>query len=74
MPTNRDHIPIRKLKRDVLALLRDETFDNAMDAIGRMPARPVINPLFSFLYSLDETVKGAYNCVFGWWESDFQAG
>lgn len=50
-------IPIRKLKKQVLGLLRDEDFETAMATIGGMPARQVINPLFSFLYSLDEQVK-----------------
>lgn len=50
-------IPIRKMKKQVLALLRGEEFDAAIESIRRMPARQVINPLFSFLYSLEETVK-----------------
>ena len=50
-------IPIRKMKKQVLVLLRDEKFDVAIESIRRMPARQVINPLFSFLYSLEETVK-----------------
>ena len=57
MPHSSDHIPIRKQKKKVLALLRDAEFEVAIETICGMPARRVVNPLFSFLYSLDETVK-----------------
>lgn len=57
MVNSPDHIPIRKLKQNVRVLLREAEFQVAMDTICDMPARQVVNPLFSFLYSLDETVK-----------------
>jgi hypothetical protein len=57
MARSPDHIPIRKLKKKVLALLGEAEFEVAMEAICDMPPRQVVNPLFSFLYSLDETVK-----------------
>ena len=47
----------RDLKRKVLALLRSDNFDQSLDELCRLPARQVINPLFSFLLSTDEQRK-----------------
>ena len=47
----------RDLKRKVLALLRSDNFDQSLDALCQLPARQVINPLFSFLLSSNEKVR-----------------
>ncbi len=49
----------RKLKRRVFELLQSADPDLALEELGRMPERQVINPLFSFLYNRDEAVKWA---------------
>lgn len=49
----------RDIKRRVLKLLKSQDFDKALKEIGRLPARRVINPLFSFLYNKDEAIKWA---------------
>ncbi len=47
----------RKLKKHVLDLLRQDDLDNTIQQICSLPLRQVINPLISFLYNSDETVK-----------------
>ncbi len=47
----------RQLKRKVLSLLQSDTFDESLDELTQMPARQVINPLFSFLLSKDEETR-----------------
>jgi hypothetical protein len=47
----------RNLKRKVLDLLRAEDMNQALEEIGSLPGRRVINPLFSFLCSTDPQVK-----------------
>jgi hypothetical protein len=47
----------RQLKRNVLQLLRQDNPDRCISELCRLPARQVVNPLFSFLYSMDENVK-----------------
>jgi len=47
----------RKLKKKILPLLQAEDFTPGLDEICRLPARQAVNPLFSFLCSLDEIVK-----------------
>ena len=47
----------RQLKRNVLKLLQQENPDRCISELSRLPARKVVNPLFSFLCSLDELVK-----------------
>ena len=47
----------RKLKVSVAKLLQAEDFAPGLHAIRQMPPRQVVNPLFSFLYSLDDRVK-----------------
>lgn len=49
----------RDIKRRVLKLLKSQDFDKALEDIGRLPARRVISPLFSFLYNRDEMIKWA---------------
>lgn len=47
----------RELKKKVLELLQHPEFDTGIEQICRFPYRQVVNPLFSFLYSLDDTIK-----------------
>ena len=47
----------RDLKGNVLALLQSDNFDQALHELFQLPARQVINPLFSFLLHHDEQVK-----------------
>ncbi len=45
------------VKGKVLALLQSDNFDQALHELFQLPARQVINPLFSFLLHHDEQVK-----------------
>jgi hypothetical protein len=47
----------RQLKKTVFELLQQPDFDSGIQQICLLPYRQVVNPLFSFLYSLDETIK-----------------
>lgn len=47
----------RKLKRRLEELLRRPDFHPAVEAVLKIPARQAVNPLFSFFYSGDETLK-----------------
>ena len=47
----------RPLKKKIQKLLLQKDFDKGLLQIGDMPARKAINPLFSFLCSLDELLK-----------------
>jgi hypothetical protein len=47
----------RKLKKRFQKLLLQQDLESGLAEIGRMPARKAINPLFSFLCSLDELLK-----------------
>jgi hypothetical protein len=47
----------RQLKRNVLKLLQQGSSDRCISELRRLPARKVVNPLFSFLCSPDELVK-----------------
>ncbi len=47
----------RQLKKKIQKLLLQKIFESGLAEIGRMPARKAINPLFSFLSSLDEFLK-----------------
>ena len=47
----------RSLKQKVLNLLKSGDLDHAIDQLSQLPARHVINPLFSFLYHPDEQIK-----------------
>ncbi|NVM24029.1 MAG: HEAT repeat domain-containing protein [Desulfobacterales bacterium] len=46
-----------ELKDKVLDLLQSEAFYQRLDELCQLPARQVINPLFSFLLSSDEETK-----------------
>ena len=45
------------LKREILALLQSEDFERRLGELCQLPARRVINPLFSFLLSPDEQIR-----------------
>lgn len=47
----------RQLKGKIRKLLLQQNIESGLAEIGRMPARKAINPLFSFLCSLDELLK-----------------
>ncbi len=47
----------RDLKGKVFDLLQSNNFDQALHELFELPARQVINPLFSFLLSSDEQIK-----------------
>jgi hypothetical protein len=47
----------RQLKKEILALFRDEAFEKSLEKICLMPARRVVNPLFSFFYNTEELLK-----------------
>jgi hypothetical protein len=47
----------RKLKKEVLRLLRHKDFKKSIVEISGFSARQVVNPLFSFFYNSDELVK-----------------
>jgi hypothetical protein len=47
----------RHLKDNVLALLGSDNFDQSLHELCQLPARQVINPLFSFLLSSDEQTR-----------------
>jgi hypothetical protein len=47
----------RVFKQIVLELLKSADFEHALKELCRLPARKVINPLFSFLYNSDEQIR-----------------
>ena len=47
----------RELKREVLSLLTLESYPSSMKAIGGLPLRRVVNPLFSFLYHTNPMIR-----------------
>jgi len=54
---SRHQISSRQLKKKIRTLLLQKNFESGLAEVGRMPARKAINPLFSFLCSLDELLK-----------------
>ena len=54
---NTDRQKGRDLKRRVLEILKSENLDQVLDELCRLPARQVVNSLFSFLCSSDEQIK-----------------
>lgn len=51
------NVSTRQLKKQVLEWLRHPDFETCVSRILGLPLRRVVNPLFSFLYSLDDSVK-----------------
>jgi hypothetical protein len=47
----------RALKQNILQLLSAQEFNGSQVQLGRLPARQVVNPLFSFLYHGDSLLK-----------------
>jgi hypothetical protein len=47
----------RKLKKRVLEFLQSDDFASGLAEIRKLPPRQTVNPLFSFLCSIDERVK-----------------
>jgi hypothetical protein len=47
----------RQLKRYVLELLQQDDHEKCESELCRLPARQTVNPLFSFLCSMDEIIK-----------------
>jgi HEAT repeat protein len=47
----------RKLKKQVLKLLQEDDFDNALEELCRLPGRQAVNPLFSFLLHREEKLR-----------------
>jgi hypothetical protein len=56
---NGEKITGRALKQRVLELLRSDDLALGLEKLCQLPARQVINPLFSFLYSNDPEIKWA---------------
>ena len=54
---NTDRQKGRDLKRRVLEILKSENLDQVLDELCRLPARQVVNSLFSSLCSSDEQTK-----------------
>ena len=55
----------RALKKRVLRLLKSADLDRSIEELLLLPARHVINPLFSFLYHSDPQVKWRAVTAFG---------
>ena len=47
----------RQLKREFYRILEKENFDQGLDEIRQWPPRQAVNPLISFLCSMDEQIK-----------------
>ena len=47
----------RKLKKNILELLRDNKLEISLEKICRLPPRQAVNPLLSFFYHSDERIK-----------------
>ena len=52
-----NHMGYRQLKKLLPALFKSEEFEKSLEEICLIPARRVVNPLFSFFYNTDELVK-----------------
>ena len=52
-----DKLSGRSLKNKILKQLKKKDFVKSLEEICQWPARQVVNPLFSFLYSGDENIK-----------------
>ena len=55
----------REFKKKVLELVSSNNFEQDLVALCKLPARKVINPLFSFLLSTDSKIKWATVTAFG---------
>jgi hypothetical protein len=57
MPHRESKLTNRQLKRIVSELLQLPDLESCVEQVARFPFRRVVNPLFSFLYSLEEPIK-----------------
>ena len=48
---------LRQLKKETLELLSHKDFEKSLEKICQLPARKVVNPLFSFFYNSDELIR-----------------
>ncbi len=55
----------REFKEKVLKLVSSNNFEQDLGTLRKLPARKVINPLFSFLLSTDSKIKWATVTAFG---------
>ena len=55
----------REFKKKVLELVSSNNFEQDLGTLCQLPARKVINPLFSFLHSTDSKTKWATVAAFG---------
>ena len=55
----------RALKQRILELLKSADFEKELEPLSRIPARQVINPLFSFLSKIDEQIRWRAVIVMG---------
>jgi hypothetical protein len=55
----------RELKNKIFDLLSQKDYKKGLKEICRLPARQAVNPLFSFLFSLDENLKWRSITAFG---------
>jgi hypothetical protein len=62
---NKEKLSGRELKNKIFDLLSHKDFKKGLKEICRLPARQVVNPLFSFLFSLDENLKWRSITAFG---------
>jgi hypothetical protein len=62
---NAEKLSGRELKNKIFDLLSQKDFKKGLEEICRLPARQAVNPLFSFLFSLDENLKWRSITAFG---------
>jgi hypothetical protein len=62
---NTDKLSSRELKNKIFDLLSQKDFKKGLKEICQLPARQAVNPLFSFLFSLDENLKWRSITAFG---------
>jgi hypothetical protein len=62
---NKEKLSGRELKNKTFDLLSQKDFKKGLKEICRLPARQAVNPLFSFLFSLDENLKWRSITAFG---------
>jgi len=62
---NKENLSGRELKNIIFDLLSQENFNKGLRKICSLPARQAVNPLFSFLFSLDENLKWRTITAFG---------
>jgi len=65
MQSSVEKLPGRQLKKIVFELLQLSDLKSCVEQISCFPFRQVVNPLFSFLYSLDESIKWRAVSVMG---------